>query len=69
MKCNRKNKHGNRICNGEVVFTNTELCEDCWAEAQERFHGRPQRVSTEQPSLVRHFSDDELFNQINLLAI
>lgn len=61
-KCPRKHQDG-RICGEPVRFVNTELCEDCWAEAQDRFHGRPQRVGLEQPGIIR-FDDEEITHHI-----
>jgi hypothetical protein len=37
-----------RCKTASVRFTSTSLCEDCWADNAERFHGRDQSVNTLQ---------------------
>lgn len=46
LTCTQKIKTTKQICGQLVRFSNTELCEDCWAEKQYRYHGNCQSTNT-----------------------
>jgi hypothetical protein len=48
-------------CNKVVRFSNTDLCEDCWATNTTRFHGKDQ--SADIPFRLREDSTVEWVNK------